>query len=245
MNWEKLKTFLIVLFSAINIFLIVTMITNTKKSTTIPRTTIQDAVSILYENGITVNESIIPDKVINMEDITVKPITRSDDFSGLITKTEGIRFFIESNESVSTNQEMKRLLSKNKFRGYKILKNFLNGSGSVIQLIKKYPLFDACIDIKSSNGKTYIDGIWFQLQSHPKKGSDNSNVVIVPSILIDFINNEDRIKDKQTITSIDYGYHIWGNDSSSVLYTAVPCWKIALDNGQEFFYNARSGEYLK
>jgi len=67
MNWNKLKTFLIVLFSALNIILIITMLTKDYKEAVIPQQTIQDTVDVLKKRGITIDKAIIPERSKNME----------------------------------------------------------------------------------------------------------------------------------------------------------------------------------
>jgi regulatory protein YycI of two-component signal transduction system YycFG len=77
MNWGKLKNFLIGLFLIINIFLVITMITQERKNTLIPVQTINDTVSVLEKNDILVDASIIPTDVKNISEFTVIPVTKS------------------------------------------------------------------------------------------------------------------------------------------------------------------------
>lgn len=61
MNWSGAKSWLIVLFAAINIFLIFTLIQINTQSSAIDKQTISDTVNILKKSDITVNPDIIPD----------------------------------------------------------------------------------------------------------------------------------------------------------------------------------------
>ena len=245
MNWEKLKTFLIVLFSAINVFLIVTMIATNRSANTIPKQTIQDTVKILKANNINIDENIIDDEVKNMGEITVKPITKSDDYSKNISKSDGVEFEMVFDRAVLNDKDMKSLLSKGGFDEYEISKSFSDGYGIAQQCIKGYRIFDSRLEVKSQGQKSTISGIWFDPQSLPKKSDNNTNIVILPSILINLISNVNRPQTEITISSIDYGYCIAYSGADAVLYTATPCWRFVTDGGMEFYYDARTGEYIK
>ena len=245
MNWEKLKTFLIVLFSIINIFLITMKIATSSENVSIPRSTISDTVSVLSKNNIKINESVIPDKVKNMDDITLKPVTMVDGFLPNDAYIDSMSFEFDSGTVISTQQELKKLLSSCKFKKYRVLKGFSHKSAKIVQLIKGYPIFDAELDIECKKDKTKISGAWFKAQTYPKKSLDSVSSATITGILIDFINNPARGEGEQTIKTIDYGYTVSKPENDNVLYTAVPCWKIELDNGEKFFYNARNGEYIE
>jgi len=60
MNWSRTKTWLIVLFVGINLFLIITLIRNNIALSTISEQTVQDTVAVLERNGISVDAQIMP-----------------------------------------------------------------------------------------------------------------------------------------------------------------------------------------
>ena len=60
MNWERMKSFLIILFVGINIFLIGFMLNSVKNTTTVSKTVMTDTVSILNGNNIYIDSNIIP-----------------------------------------------------------------------------------------------------------------------------------------------------------------------------------------
>lgn len=63
MNWSRTKTWLIVLFIGINLFLIFTLVKENIAQSTISEKMVADTVAILARNGITIDEQIIPRKM--------------------------------------------------------------------------------------------------------------------------------------------------------------------------------------
>lgn len=243
MNWAKLKTFLIVLFAVINVFLIATKVVTEQSSQKISHQIIVDTVNILNNNDIFIDEGIISDRVRNMEEISVKPVTRSDNYLKNISKADGLNFEMTLGEPVTTENEMKRLLKKNNFKNFKIIKNFSDGEGRATQYIDDMCIFGAEVSVTGNATSSKISGVWFEPMSEPDEINDK-NIVILPSILINYISNEERPYEKHSIEKIEYGYYIMYNDPDAVLYTLVPCWKFSIDKGIDFYYDARTGEYI-
>ena len=65
MNWYKAKTILIVFLVITNAFLLFNIIFNVKDGTYISDKTISETAAILHNNGIDIDESIIPHKNVN------------------------------------------------------------------------------------------------------------------------------------------------------------------------------------
>ena len=244
MNWGKLKSFLIVLFLIINVFLIVSMFISYKVKTTISDETIQNTVSILKRNDIIVDPSIIDNAVKNVHDITLKPITKSDNFSAKFTLKDYNAFEMTFSEKISDTDEMKKILSNASIKDYKIEKEFSNGFGIVSQKAGGYTIFDTTVEVESNAAGTRVMGEWYEIITKPKKNKDFDNIVILPSILINYISNSQRPEGEQKITDIEYGYYVTNKNSDSVIYTAIPCWRIEVDSAMNFYYNARNGEYM-
>ena len=111
MNWNKLKTFLIVLFSALNIILIITMLTKDYKETVVPESTIQDTVDVLGKRGISIDRKIIPDRAKNMEGFMMQTI----DFAHISDKVSylgGGEFEINLSHKAASLKDVKTLLAK-------------------------------------------------------------------------------------------------------------------------------------
>ncbi len=244
MNWGKLKSFLIGLFLIINIFLIITMISQERKNTSIPVQTINDTVSVLEKNDILINASIIPTDVKNMGEITVIPITKSESFKDVTYSSDDNMFEINVNKGVFNSQDMKSVLSGLGIKNFKVSKEYSNGLGSVSQMAGGYPIFEAGVDVESDGIVSFVKGDWYELKTKAKKNSDYNNLVFLPSILINYISNKLRPIGEQTITDINYGYYVLNNTSNAIIYTAVPCWQIEVDDAMFFYYNAINGEYI-
>lgn len=60
MNWSGAKNWLIVLFLAINIYLIFTLVNISSESSVIDKQTLHQTVELLHESGVSVDENIIP-----------------------------------------------------------------------------------------------------------------------------------------------------------------------------------------
>lgn len=71
MNWSRTKTWLIVLFAAINIFLIITIITENAALSSISDSTIESTVNILAKNKITVKKETVPKKMPSLCSVSV------------------------------------------------------------------------------------------------------------------------------------------------------------------------------
>lgn len=74
MNWERMKSFLIVLFVAINIFLIAFMFNSVRNTTTVSKSVATDTATILGNNNIYIDSSIIPLSTDNPGSFEVLPI---------------------------------------------------------------------------------------------------------------------------------------------------------------------------
>ena len=70
MNFKKIKTIFIVLFFLTNLFLIISIAGNSYDSTTISKDLIVQVCDILKNNGIQVDQSIIPSKKVNLPKLT-------------------------------------------------------------------------------------------------------------------------------------------------------------------------------
>ena len=244
MNWGKLKSFLIGLFLIINIFLVITMITQERKNTSIPVKTINDTVSVLEKNDILVDASIIPADVKNMSEFTVIPVTKSEAFNDVSYINEDNMFEININKGVYNTQDMKSVLSSLGIKNYVVSNDFASGYGNVNQYVDGYPVFETNVDVESDGVTSYVTGNWYQFKTKPKKNKEYNNLVLLPSILINYISNQNRPIGEQTITDINYGYYVLNNNANAIIYTAVPCWQIEIDDAVYFYYNAINGEYI-
>ncbi|NLY43337.1 MAG: hypothetical protein GX066_05085 [Clostridiaceae bacterium] len=80
----------------------------------------------------------------------------------------------------------------------------------------------------------------------PKEFSGQSlSVRQITGILIDFVRNEDRPKDKViSITSISLGYRVDRSKTDIRETSAFPVWRITTDDGKYYDYEATTGRYI-
>jgi hypothetical protein len=144
----------------------------------------------------------------------------------------------------------------------KVLERFhLNTKYAVVQAVKKQKdggytvafsqryakkdIFNVYITMTfTPQGLKFMKGYWLT----PKKfTSEKYPIRHVTSILINFIRNEDRPKDKKvTITDISLGYRADTNDDVVNIKTApaIPVWRITTDDGKVYYYEAMTGDYI-
>jgi len=74
MNWSRVKTVLIILFLCTDIFLLATYLTSKYASSTISSDVIESTVEVLKNSNITVDSSIIPQKIPSVESTDAKNV---------------------------------------------------------------------------------------------------------------------------------------------------------------------------
>lgn len=237
MNWERVKSFLIVLFVGINIFLISFMLSSVKRSSSVNKTVVADTVSILNANGVSVNENIIPSSISNPGTFDVVALNVDSSYDSPRTISEN-----------NAEAEVKKALKVLGIKDYKITK-IDSFTYSVIQKTDGYFIFDSGITAKASDNSISLSGVWYKQQTKPKaEGYDDGGIVYVTGVLIDFINNPDRNRDiHNTINSIEVGYCVPQYDSGMEhkSMTAVPCYSVTTADGTSFLYEAANGTYIK
>lgn len=112
----------------------------------------------------------------------------------------------------------------------------------VEQTVDSYTLFDSFFDVViSQNGLHSFEGSWFvPVEKKDFFHRDIKQVKPVTSVLIDFLSDPRRPKDKPvTITDISLGYTCGGKDTFHKAVTAMPVWRITTDDGRSYDYDAR------
>lgn len=92
MDWSKAKSWLIVLFAALNIFLIVMLVSAMKHSSTIDKSIVLNTAEIMNNNNIKVSAAQIPDKIPKLNSVEVaNAVGVKEEFAELIFKDTPIR----------------------------------------------------------------------------------------------------------------------------------------------------------
>ena len=237
MNWEKVKNFLIFLFLGINIFLVFFMLNSVKTTSSTSKAVIEDTVSILAANNVTVDSHMVPYSIDNPGTFDAVPININHAYDSPKTLSPS-----------NTESEIKKALAvigvKNFYMSQTDEKNYY-----IAQKIGGYTLFDSGINAKTEGNRITLTGTWYKQKTKPKvDGFSGDSLVSVTGVLIDFINNPDRNPaSDNSIVSIGFGYGIPHYDSGvpHVSVPAVPCYSIITSSGRMFIYEAARGEYLK
>ena len=251
MNWNKIKTVLIFLFLAIDIFLVIWNIGLRQEGRVVDKNTIENMSELLLDRGIKIPDGIIDDEIPEIKGITVENIMASEaEFVGGIlgnkykkeenvfsndecsVKIEGNHFSIVSDHVVGSAEEARAWLSsigfdlKNtvtaEYRGEYIIKSFHKG----------YEIYGSRIAVKSENGETRAEGSFF----YAVEGSENPtdirhSTAVLPKLIQEGIAN-------CSVSSVNVGYMVESAGSKFSEANATPTYRILLSDGREIFYNA-------
>lgn len=264
MSWRKIKTFLIVLFLIINIYLIFSTdnIFNITSQTSIDKSTISKTAQLLDSNfGIKVDKNIIPDKIKNLNNINVTNVIYLDEFMDTFDFKKDNSFFYGEikTDTFSYNEEKakedlteildKLNIDKNSYKMY-----FNKGDDgltcSVFEYISDYQIFNSYIYAHFLSSKIVISGVWYLPEStdiiskdSSKKMNDITGVLFDMASNIEFSSDISEIK----VDDIKYGYFVSYYDENAVnkSATAIASYLITLDNNTKFYYDALNGKLLK
>lgn len=237
MNWEKVKTFLIVLFFAINVFLVGFMLNSVKITSSASKTVIEDTAAILNANNISISKEIIPYSIANPGTFDAVPITIDHSY-------DSPKKLADSN----VEAQIKKALAVIDVKNYNINK-IDDSTYSVVQKAGGYTVYDGRIAATVENNRISLKGVWYKQKTKPRKsGNADDGLVFVTGVLIDFINNPDRNPSvHNSISSVEVGYCVPQYDSGMqhVSVPVVACYSITTSDGTVFIYEASSGEYLR
>ncbi len=264
MNLGKVKTFLIVLFLGINVYLVISNFISTRFF--IDSKTITNTVEILDENGITVDEKLIKKSVINLKNIDTNNIVYTDSFK----KANKKDVFEVKNDVFSCKIKSKDISKKNERTVKKEVKNFLKDFGFVTKHMKfgkvhkntdgdnffdiecyvnGYQIFDSKIRVIIYDNEFSLKGTWYEpISDNTDSSARSRNTVYVTSVLISMAHNEDIIKNTPfKVVSVDYGYLAGTSygEGAHVTTSALPYYRIKDNKDNLYYYDAKNGSYLK
>ncbi len=253
MNLGKVKSFLIVLFLGINIYLIATSFFSSRFY--IDKDTAKNCVQVLESNSVTLDADKIERFAVNLRGIDTKNAVYTNDIvhsqkNGF--KTDANRFSCTMTPASPTGNAKKDVLSFLKQNGFDTKYMHFSKAGEntwyITCKVKGYRIFDSVIKV-TKNGPSYtLGGRWYEPASNKVKSQSKvRNTTYITSILINMLQNEEIMKNAPfEITSIDYGYLAglpYGNEEH-ITATALPYYRIKDNKGNTYYYDAKSGEYL-
>ncbi|MBE7050576.1 MAG: hypothetical protein E7394_07420 [Ruminococcaceae bacterium] len=266
MNWKRIKTFLIVLFLIINIYLLSTtsgsVIFRVPTVSKIEKETVQKTIDVISNNyGVNLNKNIVPLKFTNLVNIDVTNFIFTDVF-----QNSGFEFVQNSSDfecviktqtysytEDNAKEEITHILSKVGIdpSSYKI--NFKKSDHGLVctvsEYVSGYPVFDGRIYAEFTSSTIKLRGNWyFTEQTEVKRYGNSDRLADITSVLIDCVSSISVNREgSYTIKDIGYGYIVeyYGDKVITKSASAIPCYMIETDFGGRYFYDAYNGNFIK
>ena len=266
MNWKRIKTFLIVLFLIINIYLLSTtsgsMIFRITSVTKLDKETVSNAVDVISANyGVKVPESEVPLELVNLVNIDVTNFIFTDMFEnpgyGFVQTDSGFECELKTHTYSYTEQiaknEIVSILTEIGIDESAYKMEFKKSDHGLICIVSEYvsgyPIFDGKIYAEFTSSMIKLKGNWyFPEQTEVKKYESSERVTDITSVLIDCVSSiSDKREEKYEIKDIGYGYIVGYYDDNVITKSAsaIPCYMIETDFGNKYFYDAYNGNFLK
>lgn len=256
MNWKNIKSFLIILFSLINILLIINTI-NLSKAYILSDSDISSAVLLLEKNNICIDKKIIPSSAkkydnIHLTDLTFSDVSMMDKFD-IIQSNDGnisIKFKIDETKNKKNSEKLiLNILKENNFN-IKDIKLYKKTSDGLKFEMKSFydglEIYDNHFDITINNDLAEFFGKWYTYDTEIINFAKKNNIVYATSALAEFISIRPETDKKITITDISIGYKSEQDNGTNNIktITAVPCYRLTTDEGLVYYYNIRSGKFM-
>lgn len=262
MEWSRIKTILIWVFSIVNLFLIIVYLNSVYLENNLSDEVILDTVAVLEKNNVIISKDIIPKahnsvKICNVEN-------RQDSVMSVIENAKkiavenGAEFYIDTGAKIDGNNFIYVINEDvKKSNPYSYAKKLVKQSGllgdtnylmvkdsSCVCFYLSFDnkiFYDSYIKVKVSEDgvKEIIGNNW--LGDYVTEGGVADTVSPV-EILVDFAT-ENKFPQKVTVTEMKSGYYI-GDRAQTVKVTAFPVWHLVLDDGRVFCYDMRNGDLV-
>ena len=251
MTWNKLKNFLIGLFVCINIFLIINTI-SIYNSYKLSDSIINSTCDLLKNSGITIKSDIIPKSLPSFESAEFEPVDANDIsiINEYTTEIDGtITFIINRKDFYKKNTlEIFKNLGFDK-KSIKIVSDSIKNGVRYIncnQHYNKKTVYSSYINAEiTKNGVAKISFKWYNVTDGYNTEAVNGEPVFASSVLIDFINLEERQSESKNITSVETGYFIpsFATNGEVRTISAIPAYCIKTDDGKSYCFNAYNGSF--
>lgn len=245
MSWKNIKTFLILLFLFINIFLlVVTYKANNAKE--LSQSNINDTVKLLESNNIFINKNIIPKKSEEYGHIELSAIPHQEQSSESmfikITLSEKPTYYTEGN----FDEAIKKELKKYGFNTKNIIICKQNGEYHISEKINDMHIFNNTLIFGYEEETAYLKGTWYDYQLYDNYIDNVKKNVYATSALISFISEYSGEK-PISITDICFGYYavIDKTTSNAKSISAAPCYRLTDSKGNLYYYNINVGSFVK
>ncbi len=257
MYWYRIKTVLIILFLAINIFLAVLLGVGAHSKTELARKKGEAAAAALERNGITVS-AVVPYKTPRLGTLTVEnPLANPEKLAQQVLGEGAIRFgdswrkegrtltilpegFLYESGVPSVNPEsgsvshMKTALSD---MGVNLEHACGELSADAVLFrreIAGHPLFESHLFVYPAQDGTVarMEGVWPEIQEN---AGTRAAVKPAAEVLLSYL----REGHTETVTYISAGYAVMRAEEGYRTAEAVPVWRVHTEGGAVYDYDAR------
>lgn len=261
MHWTRVKTILITVFVIIDIVLLSTIIMTSYIAPTIDDTMIEDTISILGRNNITVDKSVIPDTIQKMGMVELRNAwTDTARASAVLTGGDTTKtiefseteFYFTDSEPVALSGSKDGYKQAFENMGIYADEDFINlsdGSVSAKQSIGNGVIFETEVyaETAQNGGISKASGYWILFDDEESVSTKpTSQLTPITSVLINFTENPYKNPSGEEIVLIETGYSL-GNiyrDTVHKLVSVIPAYKITCSSGTYHMYDAMTGDFL-
>ncbi len=256
MNWKNIKSFLIILFTLINILLIVNTV-NLSKAYILSDADISNTVLLLEKNNINIDKKIIPSSAKKYDNIHLTDLAFSDenmmDKFNIIQSNDGNIIMKFKSDEISNQKNTEKfiygILKDNNFNVKDIKLYKKTSDGLKYEMTSYYDgleIYDNHLDITVNDASIEFYGKWYTYDTEIINFAQKNNIVYATSALAEFISVKPDTDKKITITDISIGYKSLQDDSTNNIKTiaAVPCYRLTTDKGLVYYYNIRNGKFM-
>lgn len=264
MSWKKIKTFLILLFLIINLYLIISTsgsVVRFNSVTIVDSDTLKKTASVVSSNyNITFEQSKVPLKIHNLNIIDVTNYIYTDhslaDEKYKLSFERNVFRFVVNTNTYSYNEDNARaeleVVISNlgiKKEDYTLtFKKSDNGLvGTAVGVVSGVPILNSRIKAEFDTKKITVSGTWYLPNTIDIKSKDNTlRMADITGVLIDAADRSPRGQ-TSSFSEITYGYYVSSYDENAVtkISSAIPCYMIQTNNGLTYFYDALNGKFLK
>lgn len=249
MNWNNIKTFLIFLFLAVNIFLIVISV-NMHNASKLTDKNINETLILLEKNNIKIDEQIIPRNAYSNNSIHLTDIYFSDIISSQNISRDNNQVVIILNcdwpKSDISEKLILQTLKKYGFDISNIQITLFDGKYIISSKFNDIPIFNNNLMVTHHDDKLVLRGNWYIAKdSYMWQQSSQSYAT---SALINFVSCPYRNTDKTSvITNIEYGYYAQSDNMNQNIKTisSSPCYRLTTDDGMMYYYSVNEGKFVK
>ena len=252
MNWPKIKTALICLFLAIDIFLAGWDIALRRGKSRVSDEVVENTVSLLADRTLTVSPALISRSAPRITTVTAKnPMADEAGFIGKILGTgyikDGNRFYkpgkevelsdnsfiIKEQKKIASLSEARAWLSDNGFDLSGTVQTEYMGSYLFRTVYSGFELFKSGVTVTCDGETAVAEGMLLYVESEDSKKEEILNVTsVLPRLVTDGAANCE-------IIGITPGYMCTAAPGERFSETgAIPVYRILLSDGREFFYEA-------